>query len=129
MRNKIYGRQLSRERGSRKALFRSLIRGLVLSEKIVRTKAKAKAVQPELDRIMNLVGKGDLASKRAIVARLGNDKEIAKILSDKYQRLAVSRKSGFSKITKLPTRRGDNAETVVLELVKIKDEKNNPTKK
>ena len=129
MRNKIYGRQLSRERGSRKALFRSLIRGLVLSEKIVTTKAKAKAVQPELDRIMNLVGKGDLASKRAIVARLGNDKEIAKILSDKYQRLAVSRKSGFSKITKLPTRRGDNAETVVLELVKIKDEKNNPTKK
>ena len=129
MRKKIYGRQLSRERGSRKALFRSLIRGLVLDGKITTTKAKAKAVQPELDKIMNLVSKDDLASKRAIVARLGNDKEIAKLIAEKYHKIATSRNSGFSKITKLPTRRGDNAETVILELVTIKDEKNNPTKK
>ena len=128
MRNKIFGRQLSRERGSRKALFRSLIRALVLNGKITTTKAKAKAVQPELDKIMNLVGKGDLASKRAIMSRLGNDKEIAKLLSDKYHKLAVSRNSGFSKITKLPTRRGDNAETVVLELIKNKNE-DSPAKK
>ena len=129
MRKKIYGRQLSRERGSRKALFRSLIRGLVLNGKITTTKAKAKAVQPELDKIMNLVSKNNLASKRYVIARLGNDKEVFKLLFKKYQKLASSRNSGFSRITKLPTRRGDNAETVILELIKIEDEKNNTAKK
>jgi len=128
MRNKVYGRRLSRSRSARKALFRSQVRALVLNGKISTTKAKAKALQPEIDKIMNLVSKGDHLAKRAVLSRLGNDRETMDDLFGKYKDLAKSRKSGFSRISKHPLRKGDRAETVSLEFVQTKNEKDKSTK-
>lgn len=115
MRKKIYGKQLSRGRNARKALFRSLIRAMVLSGKINTTKAKAKAVQPDIDKLMNIVASGSLAAKRAVLAKVANDKELSKKLFQDYGELAKLRKSGFTKIILLPRRKGDNAELARME--------------
>ncbi len=127
MHKKVFGKKLGRNRRSRKALFRSLARAMVLHGKIKTTKAKALALRPELDKLMKLVKKGTLSARREALAVLGNDKEATEVLFKKYQVLAVSRSSGFTKIALLPSRRGDNADMVNIfwseEPVPIKEEK------
>jgi len=118
MRKKIFGKQLGRNRNSRKALFRSLIRALVLNGKIKTTKTKAKAIDKEIAKIMNLMAKESLASRRQVIARLGNDKETVKKLFSDYLPLAKNRKSGFVRKTNLLPRKGDNAPMVLVEWLK-----------
>ncbi len=118
MRKKIFGKQLGRNRNSRKALFRSLIRALVLNGKIKTTKTKAKAIDKEIAKIMNLMAKESLASRRQVIARLGNDKETVKKLFSDYLPLAKNRKSGFVRKTNLLPRKGDNAPMVLIEWLK-----------
>jgi large subunit ribosomal protein L17 len=118
MRKKVYGKQLSRGRKSRTALRKSLIRAMVLDGKIKTTRAKAKVIQPELERIMTLVSQNNLSARRAVLAKLGNDSKVtAKIWAD-YLEFAKARKSGFVKSTLLPRRKGDNAELAILEWLK-----------
>jgi len=120
---KVFGRKLSRNRNSRKALYRSLVRALVLSGQIKTTQAKARAVQPEIDKIMTLVKKGDLASQKRILSKLGNDKEVYKTLYEKHALLIKDRNSGFTRLMALPERRGDNAKMVSLSFVEVSQPK------
>lgn len=116
MRNKIFGKQLSRNRKSREALFVSLIKNVVEHGSITTTLTKAKAIQGDLDRLMIDVAKGDLAAKRHAASYLRNDRSaVEKLFSNTT--LAKSRVSGFSSITRLPTRRGDNAEMAKISWV------------
>src|SRR5258708_33161308 len=73
MYKKIYGTKLSRNTNTRKALFRSLIGSLVANGKIETTKAKAKAIQSDVDKLMKFVAKDNVASRRLVLAKLGND--------------------------------------------------------
>jgi large subunit ribosomal protein L17 len=115
MRKRVFGRNLGRSRGARKALFRSLIRALVISGSIETTLAKAKAVRPEVEKIMTLVREGSLAARRRVLGKLGDDKETAKKLFKTYGSIAKKRKSGFVRLTELPPRSGDNARMAKLE--------------
>jgi large subunit ribosomal protein L17 len=118
MKKKVFGRQLSRERDTRRALFRALIRALVEHGKIVTTKAKAKAIQGRIDKLVNLAKDGSIHSSRRLFAALGNDKVTAKALSEKVAKSLADRKSGYTRIINLPRRKGDAAEIVRLEWVK-----------
>ena|SRR5581483_5254842 len=116
MKKKVYGRKFSRNTNSRKAMFRSLVKALVESGKIETTKAKAKAVQPDVDKLFKLVAKDDLASRRLALSRLANDKgTLEKLMALKP--MTEKRKSGFTRIVNLPNRKGDNAEVARLEFV------------
>ena len=116
MLKRVYGAKLSRNTNTRKALFRSLLRSLVISGKIETTKVKAKAIQPDVDKLFKLVAKGTVASKRLVFAKLGNDKEtLEKLFAMKP--MTEKRKSGFTRIINLPNRKGDNAEVVRMEFV------------
>lgn len=126
MRKAVFGRKLSRERDTRRALFRSLIRNLVLNDKIVTTEAKAKAVQRDVDKLITLAAQKSIASKRRVLAKLGNDREVAEELYNHVLPAVAKRKSGFTRIIKLARRKGDNALTVSLEFVDKLVEK--PTK-
>jgi large subunit ribosomal protein L17 len=70
MRKKVFGRKFSRDYGSRQALFRALMRSLILSGSIVTTKAKAKAVQPDLDALVNLAKDTSISKRRQAYAML-----------------------------------------------------------
>jgi len=117
MLKRVFGRKLSRGGGARKALFRALVRALVESGKITTTKAKAKAVQGQVDRVMTLLKKEDLSGRRRLLAILGNDKATLESLIEKYQASTKERKSGFTRIIALASRRGDMAKMATLEFV------------
>lgn len=133
MRKKVFGRKLSRGGGARKALFRSLIKALIFRGKIETTKAKAKAIQPDVDKLITLIKKETIASTKRAVAILGNDEETIGILIKKYLPNLKVRTSGFTRIISLPRRKGDLAEIVTMEMVdkpvEVKKHENVPTKR
>lgn len=118
MKKRVFGRQLSRERDTRRALFRSLIRALVKHGKIKTTKAKAKAIQADIDKLINLAKKETVSAKRRVFAILGNDKETTKKILGEIAPSFSDRSGGYTRIISLPARRGDAAEIVRLEWVK-----------
>ncbi|TEU02186.1 50S ribosomal protein L17 [Candidatus Woesebacteria bacterium] len=118
MKKRVFGRQLSRERDTRRALFRSLIRALVEHGKINTTKAKAKAIQADIDKLVNLAKKDSISAKRRIFAILGNDKETTKKLLKEVVPSFSDRSGGYTRIVPLPARRGDAAQIVRFEWVK-----------
>lgn len=117
MRKKVYGRQLSRETGSRRALYRSLIRALVEHNRINTTKAKAKSVIPMIDKVINLAKRNSVAANRRVFSILGNDKKTAKAIFEIVAPKFSGRTGGFTRIVNLPRRRGDLAKVVRLEWV------------
>ena len=126
MKKRVYGRKLSRERDTRRALFRALIRALVKYDKIVTTKAKAKAIRGDVDKLVNLAKDSSIQTQRRLFAALGNDKETTKGFVEKIAPVFTERKGGYTRIINLPRRRGDAAEIVRMEWVKpipAKDEK------
>jgi len=132
MKKRVFGRQLSRERDTRRALFRSLIRALVKHGKIKTTKAKAKAIQADIDKLVNLAKKDSISAKRRVFAILGNDKETTKKLLIEVVPSFLDRSGGYTRIVLLPARRGDAAQIVRLEWVKkikIKEAKTTKEKK
>lgn len=118
MKKRVFGRQLSRERDTRRALFRSLIRALVKHGKIKTTKAKAKAIQADIDKLVNLAKKDSISAKRRVFAILGNDKETTKKLLKEVVPSFSDRSGGYTRIVPLPARRGDAAQIVRFEWVK-----------
>jgi large subunit ribosomal protein L17 len=130
MKKKVFGKKLGRERDSRRALFRSLIRSLVEHGKIKTTKAKAKAVLPSLEKLVNKARTNDVSSRRIIYSFLGNDRRTANMFFGQIAKNFSERKSGFVRITNLPRRKGDNAEIVMMEWTdKIEMDEKKPTGK
>ncbi|MDP3994950.1 MAG: 50S ribosomal protein L17 [bacterium] len=123
----VFGRKFSRGRSGRTALFRSLIRALVLSGKIVTTKARAKAITGQIDKYVSQAQKGGVSLRRKVLAKMGNDRETVDKLFGKVAQSFTGRKSGFTRTTLLPRRKGDNAEMAILEWVeKIADKQSLP---
>jgi large subunit ribosomal protein L17 len=129
MKKRVFGRQLSRERDTRRALFRSLIRALVKHGKIKTTKAKAKAIRADIDKLVNLAKKDSISAKRRVFAILGNDKETTKKLLIEVVPSFLDRSGGYTRIVPLPARRGDAAQMVRLEWVKEIEVKKTKTTK
>lgn len=115
MKKKVFGRKLSRSRPAREALFASLAKSLILNGKIETTRAKAKAVIPDVEKMVTLAKKGEIAGRRKVLTMLDNAKEPTKILFKDIAKAFMSKNSGFTRITSLPRRVGDNAEMARLE--------------
>ncbi|KKT67147.1 MAG: 50S ribosomal protein L17 [Candidatus Woesebacteria bacterium GW2011_GWA2_44_33] len=128
MRKMVFGRHLSRSRKSRIALFRSLIRALTISGKIVTTRAKAKAIIPQIDKIVTAAKKNSLSARRRVLASLGNDRSTTDLIFLKVVPALPNRTSGFTRMVLLPARRGDKAQMVRLEWSEIIEMKEKPKK-
>ncbi len=74
MRHMRAGYRLGRTTAHRLSTLRNLACGLFEHGQIVTTVTKAKAVQPFVERIITAAKKGDLASRRRVIARLGGDR-------------------------------------------------------
>ncbi len=118
MRNKVYGKKLNRSKRARAATLRSLVRGLVENGQINTTETKAKVLQQEMDKLFQLVRKNTLASRRGLLAKMGNDSTLVDTMLERYMPLASSRNSGFTTVTWQDERRGDNARMALVEFVK-----------
>ena len=123
------GRKFGRETDQRKALTRSLICSLFKYQSITTTLARAKEIRRMAEKLITLAKKGDLASRRLVIARL-NDQETAALLCDVIAP-QVKRDSGYLTIEHAGFRRGDNAEMGTISFVDeivIAEEKSEPAK-
>jgi large subunit ribosomal protein L17 len=109
--------KLSRDAAHRKALLRNLSRQLIEHERIKTSQAKAKAVKPEVERMITLAKRGDLHARRRLLSRLGQDKFIVHKLVEEIAPRYTERPGGYTRIIKLGPRRSDSTEMVFLELV------------
>ena len=117
MRHRKTRHKLSRDKAHRKALLRNLSRQLIEHERIRTSQAKAKAVKPEVERMITLAKRGDLHARRQLLSRLGQDKFIVHKLVEEIAPRYTERPGGYTRIVKLGPRRSDSTEMVFLELV------------
>lgn len=123
MRHRVVGRKLGRSSGHRNALRRNLITELFRHERIRTTRAKARAIRGDAEKLITLSKRGNAAgeskavhARRLAAARL-NDPEIVKKLFDEIAPRYAERLGGYTRVLKLGPREGDAAEMVLLELV------------
>ena len=109
--------KLSRDSAHRRALMMNLSKEIIEHERISTTAAKAKAVRPEIERLITLAKRGDLHARRQALATLAQDKfAVHKLFEDLAPRYA-ERPGGYTRILKLGPRRSDATEMVYIELV------------
>ena len=109
--------QLSRDSAHRKALLMNLSKELIEHERIKTTEAKAKAVKPEVEKLITFAKRGDLHARRQALSTLAQDKfAVHKLFVEVAPRYA-ERNGGYTRILKLGPRRSDATEMVFLELV------------
>lgn len=116
---KVFGRKLGRGRSAREALFASLTRAIILSGKIVTTKAKAKAVQRDIEKTITLAKKATLSARRRVLSMLDNDKSTTDRIFAQVANSFKNRNSGFTRIINLVPRKGDNTPMVRLEWTEV----------
>ncbi len=116
MRHRRSIKKFNRDSKSRKALFKSLVRGLVEEGKIVTTEAKAKETKRIADKLIGKARVDSMATRR-ILHRFFGVRDVVNTLVDRIAPVFTDRISGFTRITKLGVRRGDNVAMVELSLV------------
>ena len=117
MRHQKNRHKLSRDAAHRKALLANLCIEVIDHERIKTTEAKAKAVKPDLERLITLAKRGDQHARRQAMARLGQDKFVVYKLFEEIAPRYAERPGGYTRILKLGPRRSDSTEMVLLELV------------
>jgi large subunit ribosomal protein L17 len=109
------GRKFGRETDQAHALVRGLMCSLIKYQSITTTLARAKEIRRSTEKLITLAKKGDLASRRLIIARL-DDIETADLLVDVVAP-QVKRNSGYLKIERAGFRKGDHAEMGTISFV------------
>jgi large subunit ribosomal protein L17 len=116
MRHRNYGKKLSRNTSHRRALLRNLVTSLILEERIATTLAKAKAARGIAEEMITLGKRGDLHARRLAAAYCLSAAAVKKLFDEIAQRYAT-RNGGYTRIIRTGWRKGDGADTAVLELV------------
>ena len=117
MRHRRTRHKLSRDTAHRRALLRNLCREVIQHERIKTSQAKAKAVKPQLEKLITLAKRGDLHARRRALAELGQDRFVVHKLFEEIAPRYAERPGGYARIVKLGPRRSDSTEMVFLELV------------
>ena len=97
-------------------LLNNMAASLFKHKAITTTETKAKRLQPVAERLVSFAKRGDLASRRRVMMQIG-DKSIVHELFTAIAPLVQERAGGYTRITKLGFRKGDNAPMALIELV------------
>ena len=109
-------RKLGRPTDQRKAIIRNLVTALLENGKIETTIARAKETRSMAEKMITLGKKGDLHSRRQVLAYIYSE-DVVKELFDEIAPKYADREGGYTRIIKMGPRRGDAAEMAILELV------------
>ena len=97
-------------------ILRTLAEQLFEHGKITTTEAKAKRLRPLAEKLITFAKKGDLQARREVMARIAN-KSVVHTLFTTIAPTFATREGGYTRITKVGPRKGDNAPMAVIELV------------
>jgi large subunit ribosomal protein L17 len=97
-------------------LLANLAAALFTHKSIKTTETKAKRLRPVAERLITFAKRGDLHARRRVLGVIG-DKDVVHELFTQIAPLVADREGGYTRITKLGFRKGDNASMVQIELV------------
>lgn len=103
-----------------KQLLANQARDLFRHGRIRTTEAKAKALRPYAEKLITKAKRGDLHSRRLVLADL-HDRDVVAYLFDDVAPRFADRDGGYTRILKLEPRKGDNARMALIELVEQGD--------
>ena len=97
-------------------LLANLAAALYTHGAITTTETKAKRLRPLAERLITFAKRGDLHARRRVLSVIG-DKEVVHVLFAEIAPQVADREGGYTRITKIGNRKGDNAPMAVIELV------------
>jgi large subunit ribosomal protein L17 len=97
-------------------LLANLAAALFTHSSIKTTETKAKRLRPLAERLITFAKRGDLHARRRVLSVIG-DKEVVHVLFTEIAPQVADREGGYTRITKVGNRKGDNAPMAVIELV------------
>lgn len=97
-------------------MLRNMATSLFKHGKITTTETKAKRLRPLAERLVTFAKRGDLAARRRVIAQL-TEKSVVHELFTNIAPQVADREGGYTRITKLGFRKGDNAPMALIELV------------
>ena len=97
-------------------LLANLAAALFTHKSIKTTETKAKRLRPLAERLVTFAKRGDLHARRRVLSVIG-DKSVVHTLFTEIAPLVADREGGYTRITKVGNRKGDNAPMAVIELV------------
>ena len=95
----------------------NLAQALFEHDRITTTQAKAKRLRPLAERLVTFAKRGDLHARRRVLAVI-RDKGVVHRLFTEIAPDVAERQGGYTRITKVAPRKGDNAPMAVIELVR-----------
>jgi large subunit ribosomal protein L17 len=109
-------------------MLRNMATSLFKHGKITTTETKAKRLRPVAERLVTFAKRGDLHARRRVMQQI-TDKSVVHELFTNVAPLVADRQGGYTRITKLGYRKGDNAPLALIELVLEPVAPKNATKK
>ena len=115
--NKKRGMKLGTDASHTKAMKKSLVQALFANDRIKTLESRAKAIRPDVDKVITWAKRGDLAARRLAIAKVGDADLVREVFDKAAQGMWADRNGGYTRILKLGPRKGDAAEVVIIELV------------
>lgn len=112
----MFGRKLGRNKGKRRLLFLNITRALLENGRVKTSFAKAKAVQPLVEKLITSAKAATSSTLREVAATLADATSYKKLMEMATTRF-TARTSGYTRIVRIGLRKGDASEIVYLEFV------------
>lgn len=109
-------RKLGRVTSHRMSMLRGMVTQLLDSGKVHTTVTRAKEIAPLAEKVITLGKQGDLAAYRLAMNLVTREDVVKKVFTDAKEKYA-DRNGGYTRITRTGVRRGDAAETALIELL------------
>jgi large subunit ribosomal protein L17 len=122
MRHRVEGKKFGREKAHRTAMFRNLVKSMIISPngRIETTLAKAKSLRSYVERLITYGKKDSVASRRLAYGILGNRTLVKKLFEEVAPQMQ-DRTGGYTRILKTGFRKGDSAPMAIIEFVRAEE--------
>ena len=111
------GRRMGGSAAHQQHMLANLATALFEHGKITTTEARARRLRPVAERLITFAKRGDLHARRQVLTVV-TDRTVVKTLFDEIGPSYASRQGGYTRISKVGPRKGDNAAMAVIELVR-----------
>lgn len=116
MQHQRTNRKLGMKTAHRLSMLRNMATSLVVHERLRTTDTRAKELRRVVEKMITLGKKGDLAARRRAAEVIRGGDAVAKLFDEIAPRYKT-RNGGYTRITRIGRRQGDNAPVVIIELV------------
>ncbi len=117
MRHHVNVRKFGREKNARVALLKGLASSLITHGRILTTEAKAKELRPAVEKMVTKAKNPTLANRRLLLSGFYNNELVVSKLIDDVAPKYAERAGGYTRITKLVSRKSDGSPMAVIEFV------------